>query len=521
MERRFYVRRCAWISGALLRRLYTLRTPCPGCRPTAVGVQGVEADVGNTGSCRQCCHQAAQVLGARSRRAWTALLTATLCAAAAGNAWAQHRTYNLSAAVPAAEVEQLEAQRRELFQKILANPADVDTGFAYAVLSTRVGDYEAAIGTYERLLVQHPGTPRLQLELAALYFRLGAYPQARMLFEAVLARADTPDTVRMKVRGYLDVIDAGKRQRSGFSGRLMLGSRWESNANAAPDVNSISLNGMDFLLAPESRAASDLSGQLGVNLRYRHLLSRHGDRLEVSLGGSGNRYRELGRLDSQVLELRAGPDVSLSRVGLRDARLSLSVVAGQMWLQGARYMHSDGLALAYRQPMGREASLAVSLDYRDERYTPPAAQASAAEFSGQRYRAGVSYTRQQATDWQWMLGSGVERRKARADYNAYWEPRLNAAVSHRFAAPLGAGRQPWTLALTGQLARRHSDGPMPVVNRHERQKGHELMLQLVQTIPLRDSTELQLFAGYRDVDSNYQIRNYSNRFVGFSVSQNF
>src|SRR5690606_34476105 len=154
------------------------------------------------------------VSAARRGRARTVLLAAALCFAGTGSAWAQHQSYNLPPSVPAAEVPQLEQQRRELLQKILADPADVDAGFAYAVLSTRLGDYEAAIGTYERLLVQHPGTPRLQLELAALYFRLGAHPQARMLFEAVLACADTPDMVRMKVRGYLDVINAGKRQRS-------------------------------------------------------------------------------------------------------------------------------------------------------------------------------------------------------------------------------------------------------------------------------------------------------------------
>lgn len=465
------------------------------------------------------CHPAGRAAGVHRRRGVEALLMAALLMGTAGNAWTQHRSYNLPATVPAAQVAPLEAQRRELFQKFLANPADVDTAFAYAVLSTRVGDYEAAIATYEGLLVRHPGTPRLQLELAALYFRLRAYPQARGLFQAVLARADTPDTVRMKVTAYLDAIDAGKRQRSGFSGRVVLGGRWESNANAAPDVSSISLNGMEFLLAPGSRAAGDLSTQFGVNLRYRHLLSRHGDYLDVSLGGSGNRYRELGRLDSQVVELRAGPDISLSRLGLRDARLSLRAVAGQMWLRGARYMHSDGVALGYRQPVGRQAWLDANLDYRNESYIPPPAQASAAEFSGQRYRAGMGYTRQQAADWQWMLGAGVERRKARADYNAYWEPRLNGAVSHRLALPRQTGHRPWTLALTGQLARRHSDGPMRVVNRHERQKGHELMLQLVQTIPLRDRTELQVFAGYRDVESNYRIRNYSNRFVGFSVVQ--
>lgn len=469
----------------------------------------------------QCRRQAAPVSAARRGRARTVLLAAALCCVSTGPSWAQHRSYNLPPSVPAAEVPQLEEQRRALFQKILANPADVDTSFAYAVLSTRVGDYEAAIGTYERLLVQHPATPRLQLELAALYFRLGAYPQARTLFDAVLARTDTPEPVRIKVEGYLAVIDAGKRQRSGFSGRVMLGSRWESNANAAPDVNSISLNGLDFLLSPESRAASDLSGQVGANLRYRHLLSRHGDRLDVSLGGSSNRYRELDRLDSQVLELRVGPDFSLSRLGPRDARLSLSAVTGQMWLQGARYMQSDGLALAYRQPVGREAALAVNLDYRDEHYTPPPAQASAAEFSGQRYRASVSYTRQHAADWQWVIGPGVERREARAGYNAYWEPRLTAGLSHRFAAPAAAGQQSWTLALLGQVGRRRNDAPMPVVDRRHVQKGNELMLQLVQTVPLRDSTELQFFAGWRTVHSNYQIRDYSNRFVGFSLTQSF
>lgn len=475
----------------------------------------------NESSRKLCRHRAGQVSAARGKCARKVLLAAMLCAVSTGSAWAQHRSYNLPSSVPAAEALQLEQQRRALFQKILANPADVDTSFAYAVLSTRLGDYEAAIATYERLLVQHPGTPRLQLELAALYFRLGAYPQARTLFDAVLARADTPDPVRMRVEGYLDVMDAGKRQHSGFSGRVMLGSRWESNANAAPDVNSISLNGLDFLLSPESRAASDLSGQLGVNLRYRHRLSRHGDRLDVSLGGSGNRYRELDRLDSDVLELRVGPDFSLSRLGLRDARLSLSAVAGQMWLQGTRYMHSEGLALAYRQPMGREAGLAVNVDYRDERYTPPATQASAAEFSGQRYRADVSYTRQQAANWQWMIGPGIERRQARAGFNAYWEPRLNVGLNHRYAAPVGAGRQPWTVTLVGQVARRRNDAPMPAVDRHQRQKGNELMLQLVQTIPLRDTTELQVFAGYRNVGSNYQIRDYDNRFVGFSLAQSF
>ena len=454
-------------------------------------------------------------------RRWCSAWLAVGWLGLAGTAVAQHSQYNLPPEVPASEVAALEAKRRSLLEQGMDNPADIDKAFAYAVLSTRLGDYEAAIGVYERLLVQHPNTPRLQLELAALYFRLGAYPQAKVLFNQVLERTDTPDTVRIKVRGYLASMDASYRKRSGFSGRVTLGSRWESNANAAPDTDSISLNGIDFLLSPDSKAADDLSGQLSANVRYRHLLSRHGDTVDVSLGGSSNRYRVLDRLDADVAELRAGPDLSLSRFGLRDARMSLQAIVGQTWLNGSRYMQSDGAALGYRQPLGRQAALNVSLDYRDEQYTPGKAQASAANFSGQRYRASVSYTRQAAANWQWMIGPGVERRDARADYNAYWEPRLNVGLTHRFAAPIGHRQRPWSLSLTGQVARRANDAPMLVVSRTQKQKSDDVMVQLSQTIPLAASLELEVFAGYRNVQSNYDIRDYANTFVGFSLAQRF
>lgn len=461
----------------------------------------------------------ALALAVRHRAFYGALLVGGM--AVAGVAQAQHGRYNLPPEVPASEIPALEEQRRTLLQQGMEAPGDVDKAFAYAVLSTRLGDYEAAIGVYERLLIQHPDTPRLQLELAALYFRLGSYPQAKALFTRVLERADTPDSVKMKVEGYLRSIDVTYRKRSGFSGKLTLGGRWESNANAAPDMGTVSLNGLDFLLSPESRAQADTSGQIGLNLRYRLPISRHGDTLDASFGASASAYDELDRLDSRVAELRVGPDISLNRLGVRDARLSFNVIGAQTWLGGRRYMQSEGAAISYRQPLGRQAALSASVDYRSEDYTPAPSQASAANFSGERYRANLTYTRQSAANWQWMIGPGVERREARTGYNAYWEPRVNVGVSHRYPGWIGSGKRPWTIAMVGQVARRQNDDPMPVVSRTERQRGNEYMLQFIQTIPLRDSTELEVFVGYRDVSSNYDIRDYSNRFVGFSLAQRF
>lgn len=461
------------------------------------------------------------VQDARRGRARLAVLAAVLCFLPAATALAQHQFYNVPAAVPSAEVAQLEAERRQLFQKILEQPADLDAGFAYAVLSTRVGDYEAAIATYERMLILRPGTPRLQLELAALYFRLGAYPRARQLFERVLALPETPDTVRRRIAGYMAVIEGERKQRGGFSGMLSLGTRMESNANGAPDRDSISLNGRDFELAPDSRAASDSSLQLGALLRYRQPVSKQGDVLDVSLAAASSRYRELADLGSDGLELRLGPDFSLNRWGLRDGRVALAGLFGQTWLDGARYMHSAGLAVAFRKPVGRESLIAANIDWREERYTPAPELASAKGYSGERYRASVSYSRQLADDWQLLLSPGVERRQARVDFNSYWEPRFNLGVNYRYPALLGKRSQPWMLALSAQTARRVNDVPMAVISRDQRQRGNELVLQAVQTIPLRSSTDLQLYAGYRRLHSNYELREYSNRFAGFSLIQAF
>ena len=454
-----------------------------------------------------------------ARLGCTALL---LCSLASGAAWGQHQSYNLPAAVPLEQVTQLEAQRRALFQKIQDNPSDIDAGFAYAVLSTRLGDYEAAIATYERLLVLRPATPRLQLELAALYFRLGAYAPARQLFEQVKARPGTPAEVKRRVEGYLVAMDAaGGRVRGGFSARVSVGARYDSNANAAPDGSTINLNGIDFELSPDSRAASDTSGQVGAQVRYRRPIARNGDSFDMSLAASSNRYRQLDRLDSDVAELRLGPDFSLNRWGIHDGHLTVAAGFAQSWLDGGRYMHATALTAGFRKPVGREAAMAIGLERRDETYTPGAAYASARGFSGQRYRGTFTYTRQMGDDWQWMLSPALERLAARTAYNAYWEPQLNLGFGYRYPALVGDGSKPWTLMLSSQVSRRRNDAPMPVVSRSEKQRGNEWLLQAVQTIPLRGKRELQVYAGYRRVTSNYDLRDYASGFAGFSISQNF
>jgi tetratricopeptide (TPR) repeat protein len=77
----------------------------------------------------------------------------------------------------------LEAQKEALFQQMFRDPANLDVTFAYADVSARLGDYEAAVSALERLLLFNPDLPRVQLELGALYFRMGSYELARDYFD--------------------------------------------------------------------------------------------------------------------------------------------------------------------------------------------------------------------------------------------------------------------------------------------------------------------------------------------------
>src|SRR5258708_10866497 len=86
-----------------------------------------------------------------------------------------------------AERAKLQAQKEELFQKTLRDPANLDVAFAYANASAKLGDNEAAVSALERMLLFNPNLPRVQLELGALYFRMRSSEIARTYFDKTAA----------------------------------------------------------------------------------------------------------------------------------------------------------------------------------------------------------------------------------------------------------------------------------------------------------------------------------------------
>ena len=217
----------------------------------------------------------------------------------------------LSAIEVKAQTQNIESRRQYLLQTMLQSPGDLRAAYEYASLSTQVGDYEAAISTLERMLIFSPNNPSLQLELGILYYRLGSYEVAQSYFAQVLANPSVSPEIAAQVRLYLQQV-ALEAEPPQFSATIFSGIRWESNANAGPASQTVTLNGLDFTLDNTSVAQPDWSAVNIGTLHYNWNLNQ-GDRIELDAITYNATYFDLSDIDLNFGEVTLGPSFNMRR----------------------------------------------------------------------------------------------------------------------------------------------------------------------------------------------------------------
>ena len=146
-------------------------------------------------------------------------------------------TTSIAPAQPPNDTTALVAQKNALFQQMLRNPADLTAVFAYADVSARLGDNEAAISALERLLLFNPNLASVHLELGVLYYRMGSFDAARSYLQKATALNPPPD-VQARIDQYLAktaALDAPQR----LTGYLLLGSQYQSDMTVSSGSNLV------------------------------------------------------------------------------------------------------------------------------------------------------------------------------------------------------------------------------------------------------------------------------------------
>jgi tetratricopeptide (TPR) repeat protein len=267
----------------------------------------------------------------------------------------------------------LEVQKNALFQQMLRNPDNLDVAFAYADVSARLGDYEAAVSALERMLLYNPNLPRVQLELGALYFRMGSYDLARAYFEKA-ASANPPPAVRQRIDEYLAQIDKAQ-SRHHVSGYLFLGGQYQSDANVAPSSPLIfSPIGPVLLSSQFTRQASGSMFGTGALVYSYDLETQNRDSLDVTAVGALNHYFNpaVSHLDLALMELTGGPRLNFPNgaiAGTPPASFRPYAIFDEVGLGWDQYFDAPGFGFEYDQLAWNDLALKSVFEFRHKSFT--------------------------------------------------------------------------------------------------------------------------------------------------------
>jgi hypothetical protein len=264
----------------------------------------------------------------------------------------------------------LEARKEALFQQMFRDPANLDVTFAYADVSARLGDYEAAVSALERMLLFNPDLPRVQLELGALYYRMGSYELARDYFEKAAA-ANAPPEVRARVEQYLADIEKSQ-SRHHLSGYVFFGGQYQTDANVA---------GSSLILSPVGpvvlgnqfvkQASGSIFGSSSLLYSYDMETQNH-DTLEVTNVTYLNHYMNpaVNRLDLSLIEVTGGPRFNFPNLtGVKAASLKPYIIGDEVGLGWNQYFAAGGTGIEYDEIVWNDLALRAAFEFRHKNYT--------------------------------------------------------------------------------------------------------------------------------------------------------
>ncbi|MAB00178.1 MAG: hypothetical protein CMN87_03765 [Stappia sp.] len=425
-------------------------------------------------------------------------------------------------AVSAMSAPELRARQSELLGVMLRDPSNLDVAFEYATVSAAIGDYEAAIGTFERMLIYAPGLPRIQLELGVLYFRLGSYEAARSYFEAALAAPDVPAEVETRVRTFLVAIDEAEDPHK-ITATFMTGLRWQSNANAGPGAREVTLNGLTFLLDDTAIGKPDWNAFLAGNVHWAYDLGNQGDLLEADLLLYAGRYFNETRLNTSIAELTFGPSFNLARFDIDNARLGIYGIASGIRLSEANYSGALGFGSRFAVQPDPLSSVSGKLEYRRRWYRDTGQYPTVTNRDGYQISGQTTYTRRFDERWSargFVLGDYED---TAARFEQSWELGGGIGVTYRFFSPIAKLRDkgPWALDLESGYLRREFASPDPAVSATMAQRDNEFWVRGGLTVPVREDVALGLTTEFRRLQSNYATRDYANTSVMMNVVKAF
>ena len=404
--------------------------------------------------------------------------------------------------------QQYDAAFLEMYQDI----GDLDKTFHFAELAIAVGDLEGAIAALERMLIIDPDLPQVRMQLGTLYFQLRSYAMALTYLNAVLAHTEVPEDIKESAQALVTQIDALTSPHR-FSGTVVGGVRYQTNANGGPMTNEIRLFGGSAILDEKYTDQPDWDISVAGQFSYIYDFETEPSKaLETRLSIYSSKQDKQSQVDTTLAEVQFGPTVGLTPQPGQALDIRPYVLVNDMALGGKDSFSGlgGGLDLNYKTSMTSAWNLGgryVARDYDN---------VAEAGIEGPRTRlfAGQTFGLSSMTIGTVNLNAFNEDTDETS--SAYWEYGVQGTIQHILGTPFSFTPQPWTASVTVGFYDKAYDEANPGVDASTVRKDQTLRTSASLVIPLNFNISLLATAGYTDVRSN--LPNYTNENWFSSIS---
>jgi hypothetical protein len=352
----------------------------------------------------------------------------------------------------------LEVRKDALFQQMLRDPGDLDATFAYAEVSAQLGDYEAAVSALERMLLFNPDLPRVQLELGALYFRMGSFDVARTYFEKAAA-GNPPAEVRERVEQYLAEIEKNQSLHH-FSGYAFFGIQYQTDANVAGGIPLI-----PTLIGPlpptlPNQFLKQASGSIfgsGSALYSYDLETQNRDTLDVTGAVYLNHFFNslVNRLDLALVEVTAGPRFNFPNGGLvgdKPASFRPYAIFDEAGLGWDQYFVAGGFGLEYDQIVWNDLSVKGVFEFRQKSFTNAQTRPLSSGLSGSDKLVSLQASKPITDNSTLNLQFDYLDQSTQLAFYTSVNYAVSGSYRIRYDDPLGVTKYPWeSSAFVGRL----------------------------------------------------------------------
>lgn len=424
-------------------------------------------------------------------RAFSVLLAACLIVAAPG--FAQTQTVD-------------DAEYRRAFEETMRKPGDPATLMRYAELSVKVGNIEGAISALERLLLIDGDQPKVKLELGVLYFRLGSYEASRSYLESARASGKADADTKSRADQFLADIDE-KSSKSQFSGQLLTGLRYSTNANSGPG-GGVSSFGDTAVPTPNVSGRPDFSVVAAAALQHRYDLGRQdGGMLETDVALFGARQFQIVEANVAFIDIITGPRTLPFDGWAESVSLKPLLMARYIAVQDQTSYWAWGAGLEAAAPLGPGGGVALTMFGRRREYPDNFLVPTNSNSTGNELVSTMEVRGNIGSAFTLSLAVNFTRYIAAVPSESYGQFGVGAILAWRFTDPLGLNGRTWLATFNAGVDHADYDQPDPVVDPDVRRQQFDYNLGVMLAVPLDEKLSFLVQGSYAKRDAS--VPNYA------------